>query len=173
MYVYVHWRAYKVLCVIEGRGRFLPANVHVGEFLCRRRIPMCVYGILFPVRLCGSMEAKSIRQAGWQAGAAVGLLNVGSGLQGGSTQASLITAQMPLFIFRIVQLILVPVSEPLGKSDLLLPLRAVHVLSLTPSARQAFKTNFKANIVFIFTASRLEFLCFISTIELCVLNSIV
>lgn len=24
---------------------------------------MCVYGILFPVRLCGSLEAESIRQA--------------------------------------------------------------------------------------------------------------
>lgn len=109
------------------------------------------------------------------AGSAIGLLNVGSGPQGGSTQASLITAQMPLFIFRIVQLISVPVSEPLGKSDLLLPLRAVHVLSLASSARQAFKTDFRANTVFIFRAWRdqLEFLCFRSTVELCVLNSLV
>lgn len=108
-----------------------------------------------------------------QAGTAVGLLNVGSGLQGGSALASLITAQMPLFIFRTVQLISVPVSEPLGKSDLLLPLRAAHVLSLTLGARQAFKTNFRANIVFTFTASRdsRQFLCFIRTIELFVLNS--
>lgn len=134
----------------------------LGVFLCRRRIQICVcvcvYGILFPVRLCGSME---VFHAGRQAGSAVGLLNVGSGLQGGSVLASLITAQMPLFIFRTVQLILVPVSEPLGKSDLLLPLRAVHVLSLTLGARQAFKTNFKANIVFTFTASRdmPKFLC--------------
>ncbi len=99
-------------------------------------------------------QSPSGRQAGRQAGTAVGLLNVGSGLQGGSARASLITAQMPLFIFRTLQLILVPVSEPLGKSDLLLPLRAVHVLSLSLSARQALKTNFKANIVFIFKASR-------------------
>lgn len=130
---------------------------------------LCVYGILFPVRLCGSMEAKSIRQAGRHC---LGLLNVGSGLQGGSARASLITTQMPLFIFRTVQLILVPVSEPLGKSDLLLPLTAVHVLSLTLSARQAFKTDFKANIIFIFTASRdrLKFLCYICTIQQCVLT---
>lgn len=98
------------------------------------------------------LHGSKVHQAGRQAGTAAGLLNVGSGLQGGSAWASLITAQMPLFIFRTVQLILVPVSEPLGKSDLLLPFRAVHVLSLALSARQAFKTNFKANIIFIFTA---------------------
>lgn len=105
-----------------------------------------------------SVSCQALRRGGsevHQAGTAVGLLNVGSGLQGGSTQASLITAQMPLFIFRTVQLILVPASEPLGKSDLLLPLGAAHVLSLTPSARQAFKkTSFKANIVFMITARR-------------------
>ena len=95
------------------------------------------------LRLCGS----EVHQAGGQAGTAVGLLNVGSGLQGGSTQASLITAQMPLFIFRTLQLILVPVSEPLGKSDLLLPLGAVHVLSLTPSARQKKKKKQNSRLI--------------------------
>lgn len=99
----------------------------------------CSSAVCFP----SASPAKSIKQAGRQAGGgcgggqcgglsggadrgtgggAVGLLNVGSGLQGGSTQTPLITAQMPLFIFRIVQLISAPVSEPLGKSDPLLPL---------------------------------------------------
>lgn len=52
-----------------------------------------------------------------------------------------------------MQLISVPVSEPLGKSDLLLALGAVHVHSLTLRSRQPFKTNFKANIEFACTAS--------------------
>lgn len=124
--------------------------VCVGERFSTGQVYKCVCaGILFPVRLCGSLEAKSIRQAG----TAVGLLNVGSGLQGGNAPAYLITAQMPLFIFRTVQLISVPVSEPLGKSDLLLPLRVVRVLSLTHGTRRAFKTHFKANVIFTFTAS--------------------
>lgn len=77
--------------------------------------------ILFPVGLCSRVHQAG---RGLLLGAAGGLLNVGSGLRGRSTQASLITAQMPLFIFRIVQLISVLVSEPLGKSDPLLPLWA-------------------------------------------------
>lgn len=82
------------------------------------------------------LHGSRVHQA---AGTAVGLLNVGSGLQGGNAPAYLITAQMPLFIFRTVQLISVPVSEPLGKSDLLLPLKLVHVLSLTHGTRQPFQ----------------------------------
>lgn len=163
MHVFVDWCADKVFCVMKGDDFCL--QMYMWE---SRRVYMCVCRIV----VC---QARAIRrQAGSRlAGSAMGLLNVGSGPQGGSTQASLITAQMPLFIFRIVQLILVPVSEPLGKSDLLLPLRAVHVLSLASSARQAFKTDFRANIVFILRAWRdqLEFLCFLSTVDLCVLNS--
>lgn len=132
------------LCVDRHARR----NLCVGERFSTGQVYKCVRaGVLFPVRLCGSLEAKSIRQAG----AAVGLLNVGSGLQGGSAPAYLITAQMPLFIFRTVQLISVPVSEPLGKSDLLLPLRVVRVLSLTHQT--GIQTHFKANVIFTFTAS--------------------
>ena len=123
------------------------AYVHVGGLI--GKVYKCVVtGIVFPVRL--STEAKSIRQAG----TTVGLLNVGSGLQGGSTKASLITAQKPFFIFSTVQLISVLMSEPLGKSDLLSALRTMHVLYVALGARQAFKTNSKTNLLFIFTASR-------------------
>lgn len=48
-----------------------------------------------------------------QTGAAVGLFNVGSGLGRGGG-GGLITAQMLLFISGIVQLILLPMPEPLG-----------------------------------------------------------
>lgn len=111
---------------------------------------VCVQAFCF---LSGSAAPWKQSPSGRQAGAAVGLLNAGSGLQGGNAPAYLITAQMPLFIFRRLQLISVPVSEPLGKSDLLLPLRVVRVLSLTHGTRRAFKTHFKANVIFTFTAS--------------------
>lgn len=77
-------------------------------------------GFLFPVRPCGSVEAK-VHQAGVLVQACREV----------SSQTYLIKAQMPLFIFRAAQLISALVSEPLGKSDLLLPLGAAHVHSLT------------------------------------------
>lgn len=146
MYVYVHWHVYRVQRVIEG-GRFLPANVHVGAFLCSGTLQMCVYCILFPVRICGSMEVEFIRRAG----AAVGLPIVGSGLQGGSPLVSSIMAQMPLFIVGVVQLICAVCQNLWG--NLTCYWLPGHVLSLW-SAGQALKTNFSANNVFIFQASR-------------------
>lgn len=92
--------------VLPRGGGFDPQTCMWDSFSPRwkiRNVCVCVY--VHSVS-CQALQVsrKSIRQAG----AAAGLLNVGSGLQGRSTQASLITAQMPLFIFRIVQLILVP-----------------------------------------------------------------
>lgn len=127
---------------------------------------VCVQAFCF---LSGSAAPWKQSPSGRQAGAAVGLLNAGSGLQGGNAPAYLITAQMPLFIFRRLQLISVPVSEPLGKSDLLLPLRVVRVLSLTHGTRRAFKTHFKANVIFTFTASetlyKVSFVSYVQSAE--------
>lgn len=154
------------VCVVEEGGFCL--HLCVWECFSAARVQECVcMAFCF---LSGSVEVHQAGR-GRQAGTAVGLLNVGSGLQGGSARASLITAQMPLFIFRTVQLISVPVSEPLGKSDPLLPHGAAHVLSLALSARQAFKTNFKANIVFTASRDGLKFLCFTRTMELFVLSA--
>lgn len=105
---------------------------------------MCV-GFLFPVRL----RESGVHQTGGEALLWAYTVLV-QACREGSAQTYLITAQMPLFIFRTLQLISVPVSEPSGKSDLLLPLVVVHVLSLTLSIRQTFKTNLKANVVFTF-----------------------
>lgn len=84
-----------------------------GAYLCSKRSTQtCLQAFCF---LSGSLEAESMGAALlW----AYRLLV--QACREGSAQAYLITAQMPLFIFRTVQLISAAVSEPLGKSDLLL-----------------------------------------------------
>lgn len=94
--VYVDWHAERALCVWLGmgmRGReegggggFCLHYVYVGAPLCRRSIQMCVQAFCF---LSGSAAPWKQSPSGRQAGTAVGLLNVGSGLQGGEHSALL------------------------------------------------------------------------------------
>lgn len=75
-----------------------------------------------------------------QTGAAVGLFNVGSGLGRGG----LITAQMLLFISGIVQLILLPMQEPLG--NLTCYCLSVPSLSGGPSRRSQHSSRLPSDL---------------------------
>ena len=64
IYVYIHWHAYRGLCVVEeGRGGvwFLPANMHVGEFSLQQthRNSVCVC-----VCVRHSVSCQALRRCG-------------------------------------------------------------------------------------------------------------
>lgn len=86
-------------------------------------------------------DAESVRAAGARCCGSLRMLV--QAYREGSARAYLITAQAPLFIFRAAQLISVPVSEPWGKSDLLLPRRVVHVLSPARANQTAIQNHFQ------------------------------